>query len=289
MALGGIAIEVERLSFDYGDGGHRLIEVSLSVPQGQICCLLGPNGAGKTTLLRCVLGLLSARSGSVRISGQPIDSLSRRELARQIAYVPQTSSTPFAFSTLDIAVTGRTPYLGAMSSPSAADRRAAAAVLDELGIGALAERPFSVLSGGERRLALMARAVVQDAPVLVLDEPTAALDFGNEARILRVVAELATSGRTVLMTTHQPSHALLCADQVVLLSGGRLIADGPADEVVTAQRLSDLYGVAVRVLTSVDADTGRPVYACAPVVGAADTSGNAGPDSATSQVLTLPD
>jgi iron complex transport system ATP-binding protein len=260
------------LSFDYGNGGHRLVEVSLSVGQGQVCCLLGPNGAGKTTLLRCLLGLLVPKSGAISIDGRPIGELSRRQRARQIAYVPQRSATPFPFSTLDIAVTGRTPHLGALASPSAADRRAAAAVLDELGIGELADRPFSVLSGGERRLALMARAVVQDAPLMMLDEPTAGLDFGNEARILRVISGLAGRGRTVLMTTHQPSHALICDDQAVLLRDGRVVVDGPAGQVVTAQRLSELYGVPVRVLTTIDESTGREVYACAPVVGVTEKS-----------------
>jgi iron complex transport system ATP-binding protein len=263
----GVTLEVERLSFAYGKGGPRLLEVSLTVQPGRVCCLLGPNGAGKTTLLRCLLGLLAPQSGTVRLAGQPIGRLSRRERARRMAYVPQTSSTPFPFSTLDIAVTGRTPHLRRMASPSAADRRAAGAVLDELGIGALADRPFSVLSSGERRLALLARAVVQDAPVLLLDEPTAALDFSNEARVLEVVAGLVQSGRTVLMTTHQPWHALLRGDQAVLMRDGQLFEDGPADQVVTVQRLSELYEVPVRVLTGFDPSTERPVYACAPIVG----------------------
>ncbi len=262
----GIAIEAERLSFKHGKGGPGLADVSLSLQAGQVCCLLGPNGAGKTTLLRCLLGLLAPQTGTVRLAGTPIERLSRRERARQVAYVPQTSSTPFPFSTLDIAVTGRTPHMRAMTSPSAADRRAAAAVLDEFGIGALADRPFSVLSGGERRLALMARAVVQDAPVLLLDEPTAGLDFSNEARVLEVVTKLVQSGRTVLMTTHQPWHALLCGDQALLMRDGQLVDDGPADRIITAQRLSELYGVPVQVLTAVDASTERAVYACAPVV-----------------------
>jgi iron complex transport system ATP-binding protein len=267
VALGGIAVDVERLCFRYGNGGPGLAEITLSVQPGRVCCLLGPNGAGKTTLLRCMLGLLAPQSGMVRVADQPIGKLSRRELARQIAYVPQSSDTPFPFSTLDIAVTGRTPHLGPMASPSAADRRAAAAVLDELGIGALADRPFAVLSAGERRLALMARAMVQNTPVLVLDEPTAALDFANEARVLEVVVGLVRSGRTVLMTTHQPWHALLCGDQAVLMSRGQLVVDGPADDVVTAQRLSELYEVPVRVLATVDASTNHRVYACAPIVG----------------------
>ncbi len=270
MVVGDIAIEADGLSFEHGNGrgatAGGLVDVSLAVQRGRMCCLLGPNGAGKTTLLRCLLGLVSPRSGMVRLDGEPIATLSRRERARRIAYVPQASSTPFPFSTLDIAVTGRTPHLPAMATPSAADRRNAAQVLDDLGIGALADRPFAVLSAGERRLALVARALVQDAPLLVLDEPTAALDFGNEARVLQVVAELVRCGRTVLMTTHQPWHALLCGDQAVLMRDGRLIADGPAAEVVTAQQLSALYDVPVRVLSALDPDTNRDVYACAPVV-----------------------
>lgn len=270
MDVSSAAIAAEQLSFGYPGGAQRLIAVSVAVQPGQVCCLLGPNGAGKTTLLRCLLGLLTPQSGTVRVAGDPIDRLSRRQLARRVAYVPQRSTTPFPFSTLDIAVTGRTPYLRAMTSPSATDRRAAAAVLDRLGIGALADRPYAVLSGGERRLALLARAMVQDAPVLILDEPTAALDFGNESRILQVVAELAAAGRTVLMTTHQPWHALHSGDQAVLIADGRLIADGPVEQVVTAAALSELYGVPVRVLTATDDATGRPVYACAPLAAGGD-------------------
>ncbi len=126
MDVSSAAIAAEQLSFGYPGDGQRLIAVSLAVQPGQVCCLLGPNGAGKTTLLRCLLGLLTPQSGTVRVAGDPIDRLSRRQLARRVAYVPQRSNTPFPFSTLDIAVTGRTPYLRAMTSPSATDRRAAA-------------------------------------------------------------------------------------------------------------------------------------------------------------------
>jgi iron complex transport system ATP-binding protein len=263
-----VAVEVERLSFEYEKNGHRLVDVSLTVQQGQVCCLLGPNGAGKTTLLRCLLGLLATQSGTIRLAGRPIPTLSDRQRAQLTAYVPQRSSTPFAFSTLDIAVTGRTPRLGVLAAPSTTDRRAALAVLDELGIGALADRPFSVLSGGERRLTLMARAMVQDAPVLVLDEPTAALDFANEARVLNVVAEWARSGRAVIMTTHQPWHALACADQALLLRDGCVFDDGPPDKVVTTERLSELYETPVRVFATIDADTGHQFYGSAPTVNA---------------------
>jgi iron complex transport system ATP-binding protein len=278
----GVAVEVRDLSFSFGNSGstvgHRLEDVSFSVAEGEVCCLLGPNGAGKTTMLRCLLGLLTPHAGTIRVHGKQVGQLSKRQLARRVAYVPQSTSTPFPFTTLDMAVMGRTPHIATTTSPSEADRRAAQAVLEQLGIGRLTDRPFSVLSGGERRLALMARAVVQDAPVLMLDEPTSALDFGNEARVLEVICELAEAGHTVLMTTHQPSHALLCADQAVLFRDGRIVADGPADRVVTGTELSELYGIEVRVLTSELEDRpGRSVFACAPVVGgrAPQTAGTA--------------
>jgi iron complex transport system ATP-binding protein len=262
----GVAIQISDLSFSYGRGAPQLRDVSLSVGEGDVCCLLGPNGAGKTTMLRCLLGLLKPSSGTMRIDGIDVSRLSQRQMARRLAYVPQSTSTPFPFTALDMVVMGRTPHVSLTSSPSAADRRAAAAILAEFGIEYLADRPFSVLSGGERRLVLMARVVAQDSPILVLDEPTSALDFGNEAKVLELVCALARAGRTVLMTTHQPSHALICADQAVLFRDGRIVADGPARDVVTGEQLTALYGVEVRVLSAAGAPGSGDLHACAPAV-----------------------
>jgi iron complex transport system ATP-binding protein len=200
------------------------------VREHEVCVLLGPNGAGKTTLLRCLLGLLTPHGGMIQVLGTDIAALSSRQLARRVAYVPQSTATQFPFTALDMAVMGRTPYLAATTAPAAADRRLAMAQLERLGIGHLARRPFSLLSGGERQLTLLARALVRRAPVLVLDEPTAALDYGNEVRILAVITDLARAGRCVLMTTHQPAHALTHANRAVLMRGGRLVVnpDGSA-------------------------------------------------------------
>lgn len=268
---GRISVEIDRLSFSYGRDGHRLVDVSLAVREGEVCALLGPNGAGKTTLLRCLLGLLTPAGGDIRVLGTDVGRLSARQLARLVAYVPQSATTPFPFTALDMAVMGRTPHISVTSAPSAADRRDALAQLEHLGIGHLAHRAFSLLSGGERQLTLLARALVQEAPVLILDEPTSALDYGNEVRFLDVVAELVRTGRAVLMTTHQPSHALTHADRAILMRGGAIVADGSPEDVVTSDRLSDLYGVPIHVAqVPLPGGHGRTQRTCFPVPSRAE-------------------
>ena len=265
MAVNGV--EISGLGFSYGRGGHRLTDVSLSVHEAEVCILLGPNGAGKTTLLRCVLGLLTPEHGTIRVAGTDIADLSARELARRVAYVPQTSTITFPFTTLDIAVMGRTPHLSVTATPSGADRRAALATLAGLGIDHLADRSFALLSGGERQLTLIARALVQQAPVLILDEPTAALDYGNEVHLMSVVAELAAAGRSVLMTTHQPDHALTYATRAVLMRHGAIVADGSPADVVTSESLSELYGTPIHVArVALPGPGARYARTCIPVV-----------------------
>jgi iron complex transport system ATP-binding protein len=261
-----ISVEINALNFGYPRGGHRLVDVSLSIREGEICCLLGPNGAGKTTLLRCLMNLLTPNRGTIRVHGQAITALSARELARLVAYVPQSASTPFAFTAADIAVMGRTPYLPLSATPSAADRRMAQSCLERLGIGHLRDRPFSELSGGERQLVLLARALVQQAPVLVLDEPTAALDYGNEVRLLGIIADLARDGRSVLMTTHQPNHALNYSSRAVLMRNGAITADGAPAEVITSERLTALYEAPIYVAAvALPSEMNRELRVCIPL------------------------
>lgn len=249
------------LTFAHEPGTPQLDDVSFTVRSGEVLCLLGPNGTGKTTLLRCLLGMLRPQRGAVTVDGRDIARLRAAELARAVAYVPQNGTTGFPFSVLDVVVMGRSPYLRTGATPSDKDYALAFGHLEALGMTHIVNRTFNSVSGGERQLALIARALTQESPVLILDEPTASLDFGNQARILQVVAELSARGHAVIMTSHMPDHAFACADTVALLKDGRLLAMGPPGAVLDERVLTELYGVGVRI-ASLDADT----TVCLPVL-----------------------
>jgi iron complex transport system ATP-binding protein len=220
---------------------------------------LGPNGSGKTTLFKTMLGLLPAQAGDVRLDGAPIASLSRLQIARRVAYVPQAHSAQFPFRVIDMVVMGRTAHLGLFASPTRADRSKALDALAALGIAALAENEYTRISGGQRQLALIARALAQDAPAIVMDEPTASLDFGNQVTVLSEIKRLAARGLAVLLSTHDPDHAFSVGTRVALIDDGRLIAQGTPEQVLTPQRLHQVYGVRVIVERL---SQGQPV--CAP-------------------------
>jgi iron complex transport system ATP-binding protein len=234
------------LGIGYGDTviGRRL---NMAVSPGEVFCLLGPNGSGKTTLFKTLLGLIPAQSGTVHVSGSNIQTLKRDEFARRVAYVPQAHAAHFPFIVRDMVVMGRTAHQGMFAQPSASDCRMADDALARLGIAALADRDYTRLSGGQRQLVLIARALAQSAPVIVMDEPTASLDFGNQVLVLREVARLAASGLAVVLSTHDPDHAFAVAHQVALLHEGALIASGPPTAVLTPQRLAQVYGITVTV------------------------------------------
>lgn len=216
---------------------------ALSVQPGEVLCLLGPNGCGKTTLFRTLLGLLPAVHGEVHLQGSPLRAHDRAARARRMAYVPQASPLPFAWRVRDVVAMGRAAHLGLLAAPGRADQAIADDCLSELGLQTLAERTVTTLSGGERQLVVIARALAQQAPLLVMDEPTASLDFGNQLRILDTVRHLAERGIGVLLSTHQPQHALQVADRIGLMRTGSLQALGPAREIATPERLATLYGV----------------------------------------------
>jgi len=230
------------LTIGYGD---RVVgrNISLTVVPGEVLCLLGPNGCGKTTLFRTVLGLLPPLAGRVLVQGQSVQHWPRAEFARRVGYVPQAQAGVFAFAALDMVLMGRAARLSLLARPSGADRAMALACMERLQIAHLAERRYTELSGGERQLVLIARALAQEPALLVMDEPTASLDFGNQIRVLEQIAALSAQGMAVLLSTHQPEHALRVASRIALLGHGRLQAVGEPRSVATPAALAALYGV----------------------------------------------
>jgi iron complex transport system ATP-binding protein len=256
-----MAVMLEARGLGYGYPGRAVgRDLDLALGAGEVLCVLGPNGGGKTTLFRTLLGLLEAQAGEVRLQGEPLDALPRGEVARRMGYVPQGHTAQFAFTVRDVVLMGRTAHVGLFAAPGAADRAAAERAIEALGIGELAERVVTELSGGERQLAMIARALAQGARLLVLDEPTASLDFGNQVRVLRELRRLAADGYAVVFSSHDPGQAFLAASGVLLLVRGGALRQGTPEDVITADNLRQVYGVDVRV-TAVDG-----VRACLPVL-----------------------
>lgn len=239
-------LELRDLAFGYPERPVGR-DVSLTVAPGEVLCLLGPNGCGKTTLFKTMLGLLRAQGGEVLLDGKPVNQFSRAEVAQKIAYVPQAQTSPFPYTALDLVLMGRIAHHGVFAGPTQQDRELAMAALEELGIGDLAHRDVTRLSGGQRQLVIIARAVAQAAPLLVMDEPTASLDFGNQVVVLTQVKRLAARGVGVVLSTHQPDQAFAVADRVCLMRDGRIVAIGPPVETLTSERLESVYGVAVSI------------------------------------------
>lgn len=253
-------LEVQNVSCGYGDR-EIIHDVSFSLQPGEILSLLGANGSGKTTLFKAVLGLLPIRNGSVCVNGSKVAGLSRRKLARIFAYVPQSHTPPFAFTVRDVVLMARSSHLEAFSSPGRRDYEIAEEALNAMNIGHLSSARYTELSGGERQLVLVARALAQKARVIVMDEPASNLDFGNQILFLKQIRQLAAAGLSLLITTHSPNHVFELASQVAVLKAGRLLACGPPEEILTEARLEEVYAVPLRIL-----DAGGRHKACVPAL-----------------------
>lgn len=239
-------------------------DISFTVSTGEILCILGPNGVGKTTLFKSILGFLELLGGTVTADGQNVRGWSRRRFARLVGYVPQAQDSPFPFTAFDVALMGRTAYIAPFAMPSAADREITALTLELLGITYLKDRPFTQLSGGERQMVLIARALTQRPKLLVMDEPTSNLDFGNQMRVLRQIRLLSRSGLGVIMTSHFPDHAFLCSSRVALMQKG-VFRVGLPDDIVTEENMREIYGINVKI-AEVPLKEGTGVKTCVPLL-----------------------
>jgi iron complex transport system ATP-binding protein len=242
------SIAIQDVSFGYDPRQPAFMrDLSLEIPAGHVCALLGPNGSGKTTLLLMILGLLAPRSGMVKVAGIETAHARRAALKQAIGLVPQDESTPFALSVCEYVLLGRAPHLGLLEQPSRLDRELAIAALEKSGISALKDRAITTLSGGERQLAMVARVMVQDPKILLMDEPTSHLDLANTRRIIAIMRRLKVEGKTVVFSTHDPNTASAVADYVVLMQQGAVMSMGRTAEVLTSAHLSAVYGVPVEV------------------------------------------
>ena len=244
-----MSIEVRDLSFSYKKGVPVLEHVDFSFESGRFICLLGPNGVGKSTLFKCMLGLLRGYTGDILINGENIRSLTPKQLARKVAYIPQSSAPVFNYSVADVVLMGTTAMTTAFSSPGERERDYVRAALDTLNIRYLEERMYMNISGGERQLVLIARALAQQANILFMDEPTANLDYGNQVRVLEQVHRLSRQGYTVIQSTHNPEQAFLYADEVLCVKEGTVAAHGAPNAVMDAGLIRSLYGIETEVLS----------------------------------------
>lgn len=250
-------LEIENLTFAY-DGRTVLRRVSLQLMPGEVLGLIGPNGAGKSTLLRLAVGFLRPGAGTVQLFGRPPTQWPPRELARQVALVPQGAHVPPTFTVWETVLLGRTPYLGFLGLPREADRAAARRALEWVGMANLSERLMGELSGGERQRALLARALAQEPRCLLLDEPTTHLDIHHQVAILSLVRRMALEqGIAVLIVLHDLNLAATFADRLALLVDGALVALGDPKDVLHPERLTAVYGNTVAVFPRPD-NGGRP-------------------------------
>lgn len=243
----GMILDIIDAAFSYEREKTIFEGISFSVERGEILCILGPNGTGKSTLIKCLISVLPLQQGSIRLNGMEVKDLSRSEAAQQIAYVPQSHQIVFPFSVLDFVLMGRAPHLPLFATPGRSDRKIAWEALATVGIEHLADRAISEISGGELQLALIARALAQQPAVMVLDEPTSHLDFGNQIRVLQLIEHLSSSGLAVVMTSHFPDHCLFVRQKVAIMKDGRFIALGQSEEVLNPENLSAAYGIDVTV------------------------------------------
>lgn len=241
-------LEIQEVYGGYGNG-DIVKGVSCCADHGDILCLVGPNGCGKTTLFRLMLGSIPISRGSITIDGRSTAALTSRELAKLIAYIPQYHSPVFAYTVLDVVVMGRASHFSSFDTPKAADRDAAFAALERVNAVHLANKKYTALSGGQRQLILIARAICQSAQVFVMDEPAANLDYANHQLLMEVVVDLAKQGYCIVMSTHSPEHPFSIGSRALLMKDGKVAGFGPPKQTITPQTLQAVYDIEMDVVT----------------------------------------
>ncbi len=240
-------LEIEHLEFAY-DGKNVLNDVSFRL-NGGVGCLLGPNGAGKSTLLKCISGILKPKKGKIALNGVYINGLSAKDRAKFVSYAPQEFSVAFPYSVFDIVLMGRNPYVNVLEGPKCADVEKARSALETLQIDAFGDVPFTSLSGGEKRLVLIARALAQDGALMLFDEPTSFLDFKNQILVLSVIKRISRKlEKLVLLSLHDPNLTLSFCDEVFLIKNGVILESGAVEEVVTEENLDLLYSLKAKIV-----------------------------------------
>lgn len=242
-------IHVQNISFSYGEK-RVLTDVSFALSNHEVLSVLGPNGSGKSTLFKCILGALTPSKGSITVDGESISDMSALSLAEKIAYIPQISRPAFGYTVLDVVLMGMSRKMKVFARPTLMQEEEALQVLASLGMQEARDHDFSKISGGEQQLVLIARALAQKANYILMDEPTSALDYGNQARVLERVRALSLSGFGILISTHNPQHAMSYSDRMIALKKGGIIAEGKPKDVLDASLIETLYGVRAELVQS---------------------------------------
>lgn len=251
-------IEVNNLNFSYAKGGRQILkDVELSLSEGEVMSILGPNGAGKSTLLNCIATLLKPESGEIRLCGKDTAKMKPREVASILSYVPQNHIPAFSYTVFNFVLMGRAPKVGMFEKPKDEDFEIVEGVLKEVGLYDLRNKPYTEISGGERQQATIARALVQEPKAILFDEPTAHLDYGNQLKTLRVIKSLKEKGYAIIITTHNPDHAIMLGGTTAILDRQGHLTVGASEEIITEETLKEVYGTDL-MLTYMD-NVGRNI------------------------------
>ena len=241
-----MGIEITDLDAGYGNT-QILHDINMKAEDGNLICVLGPNGVGKSTLFQCILGLLKHKEGTIKVDGIDIDSLSIQKRAEMIAYIPQSHQPVFAYKVRDVILMSTESSIKGWRGPGKKQTEIAEQAMEQVGISHLADRKYTQISGGERQLVMIARALAQQSKVLIMDEPTSNLDYGNQIRVMTQIKKLVRKGYTILQSCHQPEQAFLYADQILVLWKGRVLVQGTPAEVLTRELIHKIYGVDVEI------------------------------------------